>query len=102
MIHVEEIGPRHRAKKDKRNWCKGKIGVEHDYQVSDETRQLNSQHYPSRIFHTLWIRCAGCGRKKDYLGLFVNDEPWILRRRKEWQVRVDELAHRNKGEAPAH
>lgn len=55
-IAIEEDEPRHRAKKDTRRWCKGKVGVKHDYpEPTPRYRVFSYQMNESR--------CTQCGKK---------------------------------------
>jgi hypothetical protein len=73
---------RHRSKKDRRNWCKGRVGISHEPVISDDPRGPYSatcglwtygvtyrnnvkQHSRYMCFHV--IECKNCGRILKYM-----------------------------------
>lgn len=50
-----EPAPKVLSKKDKRKWCKGKVGIEHDYQEKTLRWVLN--------LHARLHVCTRCGRQ---------------------------------------
>ena len=67
ILHVlekPEQPPRHRPSKDKKRWCKGKVGREHAY-VNATPVNAPNQHVPE-----MCVVCSACGRteyKRRYL-----------------------------------
>jgi hypothetical protein len=51
----EKLKPK--TKKDTKRWCRGKVGVEHDYDLTEEYESVTF----GRILQT--FRCRQCGRK---------------------------------------
>ena len=49
---VQEV-PRHRSKKDKKRWCKGKVGVEHEVEV----------------IYKWWFSCHRCKNCGKWIGM---------------------------------
>lgn len=76
----EENEIRHKSKKNTRKWCKGKVGRLHNYQIEDVTTHLNPHIQPQRIYHQIWLSCYVCGRRDEYIGMFQEPEPWVVRR----------------------
>lgn len=48
--------PHFHKKKDTRRWCKGKVGVEHAFELIE--------HHKSRWFSFKIYKCTNCGKKK--------------------------------------
>lgn len=68
MIEEPESRRAFVRKKDKRRWCKGKVGVPHDYQPA--TPEHLKQHYPwvdtAKVFMKDWKIevCSNCGKER--------------------------------------
>jgi hypothetical protein len=101
MIDIEEQVTRQRAKKDRKQWCRGKVGRRHDYQVTSAVATAGGKTTPMRRLYEVWIACSACGRKDDYVGLFGEGEEWTPRRKGNDRLRkrIDEIAQRNKSDA---
>lgn len=66
---IEEVPKQGKKSKNTRKWCKGKVGVKHDYELSIP----RNDHMAIRGFRKLPI-CNNCG-KQDYRGvLYKNKE----------------------------
>lgn len=67
----QPVGASHRTKKDTKKWCRGKVGVEHDYEY---------QIPPNDSFiYKMQPICLNCG-KQDY-----HDVLWWCRHHEEWE-----------------
>ena len=63
------------AKKDRKHWCKGKVGREHDYQLQERPNEPNwrdkrCQPLDGSSRYDWWICkhaliCQNCGRQED-------------------------------------
>jgi hypothetical protein len=61
--------PAHRSTKDKRRWCRGKVGIPHKLVVSVELRKYG--------FPRLSRHCSECGKEFDsYGGYFGKPPEW--------------------------
>lgn len=85
--------PRHRSRKDRKRWCRGKVGVEHVPETVLRARRYVWSDGGPACFRPEWnperwhcwhrIRCASCGRTlRDGVGRECPDwSPEITRRR---------------------
>lgn len=107
MITIEEHTVRYRAKKNTRQWCKGKEGRPHDYQIDVVEWQINHLSNPLRKLYKVWTRCIHCKRKGEYVAIYDKDDEWTIRKsrftseekRARFQRMLDEVAQRIKGDA---
>jgi formylmethanofuran dehydrogenase subunit E len=54
--------PSNHSRKNTKKWCKGKPGVEHDYQLYKTERFKWSPNNPERLF--IHWRCGSCGKRE--------------------------------------
>lgn len=56
--------PKHRPTKDRARWCKGKVGVGHEYRWQEEKRPAawQSRLYPEGVVLSVF-KCARCGKQ---------------------------------------
>lgn len=67
-VAIGECRPKHRAKKPTRRWCKGKVGIEHDWQWVAYEERPNASRIPRSLEHVspkVWqIKiCRRCGKQ---------------------------------------
>ena len=55
MTEIEDEAVRYKSRKDTKRWCKGKVGVEHDYPEPTREKWLSFEIFRSQ--------CTRCGRK---------------------------------------
>lgn len=60
--------PKHHAKKNTRKWCKGKVGVEHDYEL-----QIPPNESKTIAGFRMVPICKNCGRQ-DYRGVLYRQK----------------------------
>ncbi len=81
----EEAKPTPRRKKNRRKWCRGKVGVVHKPEwVSDPDRNLNFATGTPRadpIYDYQTYVCQSCGKRLDYRSIHlacgkVHDKSW--------------------------
>lgn len=63
-VAVGECRPGHRSSKDTRRWCKGRIGVEHQWAWSQSVVKGADAATGERGFWVEHESCSGCGREK--------------------------------------
>jgi len=64
---VDNEIPKHRAKKNKRKWCRGREGIEHDLMWVEDDRHIYPTHYtrPPGITFRLIYKCQNCNKEFD-------------------------------------
>jgi len=61
LLNIDDSFKRHPARKDRRRWCRGKVGIEHKTRLEPATISRKS----GQIF-TLVKLCENCGKKLNY------------------------------------
>lgn len=63
-IALGECRPRHASRKDTRRWCRGRVGVEHQWQLRGGKLHSVDQKTGELGFTNEREQCAACGREK--------------------------------------
>ena len=96
-IAVGECRPTHRATKDRRHWCKGRVGMAHEWRWTPEDRLPNTNRYGRRhrsVITRERLVCVECGRQ-DWAtrqrcadcGTFIRRLPY----RRFWETRARQV-----------
>ncbi len=70
--------PKHRAKKNKKKWCKGRVGKEHDPMWMEDDRHIypNRDTRPPGTIFRLIYKCQNCNKELDKWWVAVGNEWW--------------------------
>lgn len=93
-----ECPPKGRAKKDKRHWCRGKVGVKHQVKWEDKSYYMQFTTPIRRIWKELC--CVKCGKSLAWFHnpwRFVKEETepeYIERCKKAWEEKQADTKRR--------